>query len=258
MFSENRFTLLPMKLADHTTHYIRDAEQFDYFTVRSGADLDAERRLQETVLRAITKNISGLLLDIGSGSGWLLKAVESQSRTNPRVVCADLGIATLHKLRTLFPKAILVAADAERLPFRPGSFDAVVASEVLEHLNEPGLVVRQVANVLTQKGRFVASTPYRERLRYYLCVHCNQPTPVNAHLHSFDEHALITVFREAGFRNIRAETFQNKALIFLRISWLLRFLPWPFWRMTDRLCNLVIHKPQSIVITGDNPETHDY
>ncbi|MFA6233656.1 MAG: class I SAM-dependent methyltransferase [Bacteroidota bacterium] len=247
-----------MKLADHTTHYRRDAEEFDYFVERSGADLDAARRLQEAVLHAVPRKSPQFVLDIGSGSGWVLTALELRDGKSSRIVCADLGIASLRKLRNRFPGSMLVAADAERLPFRHDSFDVIVASEVLEHLNNPSCVLRQGLTVLASTGRFIASTPYREKLRYYLCVHCNKPTPVNAHLHSFDEHALTALYQESGYNDIRCDIFQNKAMLFLRISWVLRFLPWPLWRLIDRLCNFAVRKPHSIVITGDKPNTYDY
>ncbi|MBE0645045.1 MAG: class I SAM-dependent methyltransferase [Bacteroidetes bacterium] len=247
-----------MKLSDHTAHYKQDAEQFDYFAERSGADLDASTRLQQTVMHFVSGDSPQRVLDLGSGGGWLLEMLASSPAHSKRVVCADLGIASLRTLRKRNPDALLVAADAERLPFRSGSFDVVVASEVLEHLNRPDYVVRQAAAILAPAGRLITSTPYRERLRYYLCIHCNQPTPVNAHLHSFDEHALMSMFGEAGLRHIRHATFQNKAMVFLRISWALRFLPWSIWRLIDRLFNFVIRKPHSIVITGEKTETHDH
>ncbi len=250
-----------MKLADHTTHYRRDAEHFDYCANRSGADLDGAQRLQQTVVRAMQRRKPRRILDLGSGSGWLLEALAAGTQPPELVVCADLGIASLRTLRKQFPDALLVAADAERLPFRTGSFDTVVASEVLEHLNYPDAVLRQAAGVLEASGSIVASTPYRERLRYYLCIHCNQPTPVNAHLHSFDEHSLGAIFEAAGLRAVRFTKFQNKALVYLRISHLLRFLPWSIWRLIDLLCNFVYPKPHSIVMTGvypDNIESNEH
>ncbi len=247
-----------MKLADHTTHYKRDAEQFDYFAERSGADLDAARRLQETVFHSISAAAPHRVLDLGSGGGWLLDAYDARRGTPTHVVSADLGIANLRKLRSRHPDALLVAADAERLPFRGSSFDVVVASEVLEHLNRPAHVVRQAAAILRPSGQLVVSTPYREKLRYYLCIHCNQPTPVNAHLHSFDEHSLSAMFGEAGLRGIRFRLFQNKAMVVLRVSWMLRFLPWSLWGMIDRLFNFILRKPHSIVLTADKTDTHDH
>jgi 2-polyprenyl-3-methyl-5-hydroxy-6-metoxy-1,4-benzoquinol methylase len=245
-----------MKLADQRIHYQRDAEQFDYFAPRSGADLDAARRLQQAVLHHLPSMPKRRILDVGSGSGWLGEELERRSAQASMVVSIDLGIANLRKIRSRSPGALLVAADVDRLPFRAGSFDSVVASEVLEHLNRPDHAVRQLADVLAPAGRLVVTTPYREMLRYHLCIHCNQPTPVNAHLHSFDEHALRRMFSDAALGNIRHRTFQNKALVFLRISVMLRFLPFGLWGVIDRLCNLVIGKPHSIVITGDNPDTH--
>ena len=240
-----------MKLANHTAHYQRDAEEFDYFAPRNGADLDAARRIQQGVMQALPQRPLPRVLDLGSGSGWLFETMQNRTANNALVVSVDLGIENLRKLRRRFPHAALVAADAERLPFRNGSFDAAIASEVLEHLNRPALVLRQLHAVLVKAGRLVVSTPYRETLRYYLCIHCNQPTPVNAHLHSFDEHTLKNLFDEAGFRDVRHFTFQNKAMVFLRLSLLLRFLPWAIWLLIDRLCNFILRKPHSIVISGD-------
>lgn len=248
-----------MNLADHTAHYRRDAEYFDYFAPRSGADLDAARRIQQAVLAAMPAAPHGPVLDLGSGDGWLHASLARRSGNTgatTAVVSCDLGINNLRKIRQRQPMALLVAADAGRLPFRDGSFGVVVASEVLEHLNAPGDVVRALANVLAPNGRIVVTTPYRETIRYSLCIHCNEPTPVNAHLHSFDESVLGAFFAEAALARIRHETFQNKAMVFLRLSYFLRFLPWRLWRVIDRLCNFIYPKPHSIVMTGDRIETH--
>ena len=242
-----------MKLTDHTAHYQRDAEQFDYFAPRSGADLDAERRIQQAVLAMLPDVAAMRVLDLGSGNGWTL--AHPRLRASALLVCVDLGVANLRTLRRRFPAAQLVAADAARLPFRPASFDRVVASEILEHVNDPEDVLRQIHHVLVAGGRLIASTPYRETLRYSLCIHCNQPTPVNAHVHSFDEHALLSLLAAAGFHRPEFFTFLNKALVFLRISQLLRALPWRLWRLIDRMSNFVLKKPQGIVVTGETSVT---
>lgn len=246
-----------MNLADHTAHYRRDAEYFDYFAPRHGADLDATRRIQQAVLAELSPPTPGRILDLGSGDGWLHAEYDERGTSASTVVSCDLGINNLRKIKQRHPGALLVAADAERLPFRDGSFGTVVASEVLEHLNEPGMVVRGIARTLAPSGRLVVTTPYREKLRYSLCIHCNEPTPVNAHLHSFDESTLTAFFAAATLTRIRFETFQNKAMLLLRLSYLLRFLPWRLWRVVDRLCTFVYPKTHTIVITGDRPQTNE-
>ena len=52
-----------------------------------------------------------------------------------------------------------VRADAARLPFRSGSFDNVVAMEVLEHVEDPAAVMTEIRRVLKDGGTFVMSVP---------------------------------------------------------------------------------------------------
>lgn len=236
-------------MSDHTTHYMRDAELFDYFEERSGADRDSTRRIQQGVFHAARISSADLVLDVGSGGGWLADECLSHSLRPP--VLVDLGIANLRKLRAkLGTSAILVAADAYHLPFRDGSFNCVIASEVLEHLNEPAVVLNEARRVLRGDGRIIASTPYKEKLRYSLCIHCNTPTPMNAHLHSFDETRHTGMMRDAGFDAVRCTLLVNKLLLYSRISLLLSFLPFRLWRCVDAMVNLLLRKSAIIIVSA--------
>jgi SAM-dependent methyltransferase len=52
-----------------------------------------------------------------------------------------------------------VVADACALPFSAGTFDLVVANNVVDVVDAPGALVEQVARVLAPGGRFVLTTP---------------------------------------------------------------------------------------------------
>jgi SAM-dependent methyltransferase len=125
-----------------------------------------------------------------------------------------------------------------------------VASEIIEHLDRPQDAIREIARVVRPGGCFVLSTPYRERLRYTICIHCNRKTPVNAHLHSFDEPALQTLLREAGFSIKVLKRFSNKALERLGIPGLTFFLPYAAWRFLDIILCGLFGKQSYIVITA--------
>jgi SAM-dependent methyltransferase len=53
-----------------------------------------------------------------------------------------------------------VQADAERLPFSDGTFDATVMFEVLEHLADPPAAAAEVRRILRPGGTFVGSAPF--------------------------------------------------------------------------------------------------
>jgi SAM-dependent methyltransferase len=53
-----------------------------------------------------------------------------------------------------------VLGDAHRLPLRDGTYDLVLATELLEHCHTPAAVVEEVRRVLRPGGRFVCSVPF--------------------------------------------------------------------------------------------------
>jgi ubiquinone/menaquinone biosynthesis C-methylase UbiE len=236
-----------MKLRDHIGHYTADAELFDYFEARSGADRDSTERIQQAVFHAAALSTQDQVLDVGSGNGWLALACARKSL--PKPVLVDLGIMNLRKISAAYGNiAHAVVADAARLPFRDGAFTCVVISEVLEHMNDPVTGLREARRVLGNTGRCIASTPYKEKIRSSLCIHCNQVTPVNAHLHSFDERRHQQLFSQAGFTATKHTLLVNKLLMYSRVSLLLSFLPYHLWRMVDAFCNLCIRRSATIRI----------
>ncbi len=55
--------------------------------------------------------------------------------------------------------ALSASADLMRMPFRDGSFDAVLCTETLEHLTDPGPFLVEVARVLRPGGRLFMTAP---------------------------------------------------------------------------------------------------
>ena len=53
----------------------------------------------------------------------------------------------------------LVQGDATALPFRSGSFDAVVCSETLEHIPDDGAAVAEIRRVLAPGGLLFVTVP---------------------------------------------------------------------------------------------------
>lgn len=237
-----------MKVADPVQHYRKDAEIFDYFSPHSRIDEDTERRIRQAVAAAASAGSHDLVLDLGSGNGWLSRALAASGAA---VVSLDAGQANLKVLRTrIGPSALLVCADALRLPFRSGVLTGVVAAEILEHLNEPGEALAECHRVLRPGGTITLSTPYAEVIKHYLCIHCNRPTPANAHLHAFDESAHAAMLRGAGFTDVRFRKLMDRVFVASRLSYILRFLPYRLWRAIDRSATAVFGRATMIVATA--------
>ncbi len=95
-----------------------------------------------------------LVADVGSADGPLA-AARPPGRAG-RLVGFDLSafMVTRHP-------APAVVADAGRLPLRTGSVSAVVAVNMLYHLADPLLAIRQARRVLRPGGLFIAATVSR-------------------------------------------------------------------------------------------------
>lgn len=112
------------------------------------------------------------VLDIGCGHGALSLTLAESAGFD--VVAMDVLEARVRSVRsrkaTRDPEAAarvrIVRADAESLPFQNESFDAVAATEVLEHLDEPGRMLSEARRVLRPGGRFFMTTPNSEALPY--------------------------------------------------------------------------------------------
>ena len=84
----------------------------------------------------------GRVLEIGPGEG-----------TFDRKECDWVSI------NVIFRGPPNVLADGQALPFRSASFDAVVATEVVEHVRYPFRLLREIRRTLKPSGRVLLSTP---------------------------------------------------------------------------------------------------
>ncbi|MCB0657284.1 MAG: class I SAM-dependent methyltransferase [Saprospiraceae bacterium] len=236
-------------------HYEIDAEVFDYYSTSTNrASLHESRRLQETITRQIPKN-ARRILDTGCGNAWLAGHC-IEKRPGVEICSMDISTANTRKARQKLDHAnhLVVQCDAQAIPFADNTFDVVVASEVLEHVENVPSFLLELYRVTTPGGKLILTTPYNEVIQYSLCIHCNQKTPLHAHLHSVNEKFIRDNLHLAGLDEIpHTKPFLNKGLVLLKTHVLLRHLPYPLWDITDRLANRLLgHQSRLLVVLEKN------
>ncbi|MCG8634654.1 MAG: class I SAM-dependent methyltransferase [Desulfobacterales bacterium] len=108
------------------------------------------------------------ILDLGCGSGRHVR--HAGDRDNVTVIGVDVNfpqLKTLHREltqdRACPPRKNrawgIGAADAACLPFKSGSFDLVICSEVLEHIDAHETVMAEIRRVLKKNRDLVVSVP---------------------------------------------------------------------------------------------------
>jgi SAM-dependent methyltransferase len=98
------------------------------------------------------------VLDFGCGTGDLARYLAAQGYTPTG---CDIAPAMIERARELGPGIEWVSLSPywRALPFEAASFNAVVASSVLEYLDDPGGVLRELSRVLAPGGVLLVTVP---------------------------------------------------------------------------------------------------
>ena len=111
--------------------------------------------------RALGSRLAGgRVLDVGCGTGFTLTRLPRAVRS----VGLDYSPAALAFARERAPASSLVRGSAYALPFADGSFDAVLALDVLEHLDDDLAAARELRRVLAPGGAAIVTVPAFESL----------------------------------------------------------------------------------------------
>ena len=162
------------------------------------------------------------VLNIGVGRGGLERILQAKGAV---VSCLDPSEGAVERLRTTLALADRAQVGfAQAIPFASGKFDAVVMSEVLEHLDDDvlALTLAEIHRVLRSGGTFYGTVPadedvIRERV---VCPHCGEQFHRWGHLQSFSERRVKVMLAERFFDvHVTRHYFGD----FRRLNWKGRF-----------------------------------
>jgi SAM-dependent methyltransferase len=150
-----------------------------------------------------------LVLDAGAGFG---RHAFELARLGAEVVALDYAADEVVATRGTFGAMVeageipveryvgVLRGDATRLAFADNSFDRVITSEVLEHIQADVDAIAEFVRVLKPGGTFAATVPtwYPEKINWMLSDEYHAPKSVGGHVRIYTATELKAKLRSAG------------------------------------------------------------
>ena len=150
-----------------------------------------------------------LFLDAGSGFG---RHAFEAARRGARVVALDYAAEEVAITRATFAAmaeageisgdrlAGVVRGDATNLPFHDSSFDCIITSEMLEHIDDDVLALSELSRVLRPGGTLAATVPswFPEKINWMLSDEYHAPFVPGGHVRIYSASELKSKIRQAG------------------------------------------------------------
>ena len=149
---------------EHKTRFHDPAHAAD-FDRRAISDIRSNLTIK--LIEALTLKGDEVILDLATGTGRVARPLAKNIKGG-RIVGVDQAMAMLnvgHQHEDPIPAYLQSAGEADKLPFKTGTFDRAFVSFSLHHFgNTPG-VVGEVLRVLKNGGRFVVLDPVIEEAK---------------------------------------------------------------------------------------------
>ncbi len=222
------------------------------------------------------------VLDLGAGFG---RHAFETARRGGQVVATDLALDEMRSTLNTFAAMIVdgelpdgvatscLQADGLAMPFADGSFDRIIASEVLEHVPDDLEVMAELFRLLKPGGRLAATVPSAlpEQICWWINDAYHAPKAVGGHVRIYHQPELRAKLASVGFEpgeSHRAHALHSpywwlKCAVGIDnddnplVKSYLKLLTWDIvkaptlTRTADRILNPVLGK--SLVIYADRP-----
>lgn len=188
----------------------------------------ALKRRAKSVVEGLDLEDRDKVLEIGCGNGYYLSLL-NRLGMNLNLVGVDNDKMALSDAKKFIDddRVKLILADAERLPFKDKSFDKIVMSEVIEHVNDEDLVLKETLRVLKPGGILTLTTcnidypffwdPINWVLQHLFNTHIRRGFWAgiwNQHERMYKQEDIEKMIRKARFKINRAEVLTGWCLPF--------------------------------------------
>lgn len=164
------------------------------------------------VLNAINNIHFNKILDLGCGTGIILKEISSKN-SSVELFGLDLSENMLAQAtRRLGTAAKLTVGDAENLPYLDNTFDLVCCVESFHHYPNPKKALSEINRVLKKGGLFLlcdtwTSSPLRQIMNFFIRF------SNDGDVHIYSENEIKRLLTATGFNMVSWQFITNHAYL---------------------------------------------
>ena len=167
---------------------------------------------QFKVIEPYLKNIKkGRILDVGCAYGFMLQRFPDRYEKYG----IDVSAHAITEAKKRNPRSIFKISGAEnKLPFPNNFFDVIICNDVLEHLENPGVALKNIHRILKPGGILYVNTPNFNWLRKNLFAYADKK---EHHISLLSHQTLLSLLNRTGFKILDHYTFSNLTFFFFLI-----------------------------------------
>ena len=150
------------------------------------------------------------ILDVGCNSGTFTKQVYNVFPES-RIYGIDISQKAISYAKQKYKNISFNVAWAEKLPFKNKSFDLITCFEVLEHVDNPEKIIKEMSRVLKKRGNMIIIVPTENLLFRIIWAFWTIFGPgsvwKHTHVQKFTRNNLDVLLRKSGCRIVKKNTF---------------------------------------------------
>jgi 2-polyprenyl-3-methyl-5-hydroxy-6-metoxy-1,4-benzoquinol methylase len=172
----------------------------------------------------------GKILDVGCGPGLFLDVARSRGWKGEGVELSRWACECCKKL-----KLRVINKSLEKAGFKPHFFDVITLWDVIEHVDNPTKLLKQINKLLNKEGILVLNTPNIGSL-FAKIMGKKWWNLMSMHIFYFDRNTITNILEKNGFKVIKIKSYSRVVILKYAIRWLKNH------RVLFKICDILFNK----------------
>ncbi|MFH1249413.1 MAG: class I SAM-dependent methyltransferase [archaeon] len=141
------------------------------------------------------------ILDVGTGDGFMLRELKCK-----KLYAIDISKKRCMRARKIVPHANISIQDMHKTNFKDNSFDGIICADVLEHVTNIDIAIKELLRITKKGGFIVVCVP--NQIVYLILRAIFLKFPLNPdHINSITPNSIIRLFKLKPIKSCNIPNF---------------------------------------------------